>query len=375
MAEHPLHPVNRGHLLRITGPLGIWQHAAGPIPNQAFGYCTDDVARALIVDLLHRREIGWTSVRPTARRSLQFLSEAFDPTLGTFRNFRAADGSWLDAVGSEDCQGRALLALGFTLAEAPDHALAARARTLFTAALPAIGRLTALRASASALLGCNAALDAGLAGETRATFDALASRLRLAFAPAAPNRNWPWPEPVLTYENALLPNAIIVAAVRLHDDELLRTGLGALDWLVREQTSMGGRWSPIGSSGWWRRGGTRHRFDQQPIEATSMILAAETALDATGDARYRRVVDAAYGWFLGDNDVGTALADPTTGGCHDGLTPSGANLNQGAESTLMWQIALEQVRRIRGSGAVIQPQLARRSALAQSRAFALAISR
>ena len=359
----------------MTGPLGVWQHAAGPIPDKAFGYCTDDVARALSVDLLHRRELGWTAVRPTARRSMRFLSDAFDPALGTFRNFRAADGAWLDAVGSEDSQGRALLALGLTLAEAPDRAMAARARTLFTAALPAIDRLTALRASASALLGCNAALDAGLSGKTQGTFDALASRLRLAFAPTRLARDWPWPEPVLTYENALLPHAIIVAAVRLHDDDLLRTGLGALDWLVREQTSTGGRWSPIGSSGWWHRGGVRHRFDQQPIEATASILAAAAALRATGDDRYRRVVEAAYGWFLGDNDVGAALANPMTGGCHDGLTPRGANLNQGAESTLMWQIALEQVRRIRGSGAVTQPQLAQRSALPQPLAFPLSISR
>lgn len=375
MAEHPLHPVNRQHLDGLTGPLGIWQHAAGPMPDQAFGYCTDDVARALIVDLLHRRELGWTAVRPTARRSLRFLFDAFDPALGTFRNFRAADGSWLDAGGSEDSQGRALLALGLTLAETTDHAMAARARALFAAALPAVGRLTALRASASALLGCSAALEAGASGETQRVFDALAARLRLAFAPTRLNRDWPWPEPVLTYENGLLPHAIIVAAVRFHDDDLLRAGLRALDWLIREQTSTGGRWSPIGCSGWWRRGGVRSRFDQQPIEATSMILAAETALGVTGDARYRRVVEAAYGWFLGDNDVGAALADPTTGGCHDGLTPGGANLNQGAESTLMWQIALEHVRRIRGTGAIVQPQLAQRRALAQPRELALAIGR
>ena len=57
----------------------------------------------------------------------------------------------------------------------------------------------------------------------------------------------------------------------------------------------------------------------------------------------------AYGWFLGDNDMSVPVAIPATGGCHDGLTPGGVNLNQGAESTLMWLTALEHMRRLRAA--------------------------
>ena len=85
-------------------------------------------------------------------------------------------------------------------------------------------------------------------------------------------------------------------------------------------------------------------FDQQPIEATSLLLAAETALAATGERRYAKVMDRAYGWFLGANDVGVAVADPARGASFDGLTPTGVTTNQGAESTLMWLTALEQHR-------------------------------
>ena len=81
-----------------------------------------------------------------------------------------------------------------------------------------------------------------------------------------------------------------------------------------------------------------------------MILAAEAALRETGLERYRLAIESAYGWFLGANDVGVAVADPATGSCHDGLTPGGVNLNQGAESTLMWLTALEHVRSMRASG-------------------------
>jgi hypothetical protein len=347
VVDRPLHPISRGHLGVLGGPFGIWQHATGSIPDEAFGSCTDDVARALQVDLLHARTLGWKAVREDARRSLRFLGEAFDPSTRRFRNFRDRDGAWLEAAGSEDSQGRALLALGVTLAEAPDDAMVAEARTLFVGALPAMDGIVALRANASALLGCGAALDGGLRGEAPRMYERLASRLRRAFSTVDLDGAWPWPEPVLTYENALLPRALIAAGARLGDGDLRRDGLRVLDWLIGVQTAPGGSFTPIGSDGWWPRGGIRSRFDQQPIEATSTILAAEAAHRLTGERRYRRTVEAAYGWFLGDNDTGVPLADPARGACHDGLTPRGANLNEGAESTLMWLTALERVRALR----------------------------
>ena len=349
LADRPLYPISRYHLDAITGPFGIWQHAAGTVPDEAFGYCTDDVARALVVDLLHRRELGWEQVHDAAWCSLRFLSQAFDPATGRFRNFRSQDGSWLEAAGSEDSQGRAMLALGVALVEAAEVAVVVHARSLFVSALPAMSRVTALRATASALIGCNAALHAGLRGETQQTFEVLASRLRRAFTVAKVDHDWPWPEATLTYENALLPRALLVAGARLGDDDLRRTGLQVLDWLIRVQTTPEGRFWPIGNSGWWPRDGIRSEFDQQPIEATSMLLAAETAFHETSDERYLQVVKMAYGWFLGDNALGVPLADPVTGGCHDGLAQRGVNLNQGGESTLMWLTALEHVRRIRAT--------------------------
>jgi hypothetical protein len=349
VSERPLHPVQRRHLEELSGPLGIWQHAHGPLPDESFGYCTDDVARALEVDLLQRHSLGWERVSPSAWRSLAFLADAFDPASGSFRNFRSADGSWLDEVGSEDSQGRAVLALAHAAVQAPEVPMRQAAGSLFLRALPRVGWLTALRAVSSATLACDAALVGGLGGETERTFLRLAGRLRRAFATVDLEGDWPWPEPVLTYENALLPHALIVAGTRLADASLRRAGLVALDWLIRVQTARAGVFSPVGS-GWWPRGGTRSRFDQQPIEASAMILACTAAFGATDSERYRRTAQTAYGWFLGDNDVGLPLADVATGGCCDGLSAGRVNRNQGAESTLMWLTALETMRLLRPQG-------------------------
>ncbi len=349
MHEAALHPVSRRHLDVLTDRIGIMQHAVGSRPDPAHGYCTDDVARALRVDLLHQRELGWAAVADSAWRSMRFLSDAFDPTTGRFRNFRSADGSWLEGPGSEDSQGRAMLALGEAIPGSPDGAMAASAANLFTRALPAAQEVTASRARASVLLGCDAAL-----GEAPTKPIAHAHRLlstRLASVFGSPSTSaWPWPESSLTYENALPVEALITAGHRLGDRSMVDAGLRLLDWLIGAQTAADDHFAPIGN-GWWPRGGAKARFDQQPIEATALLLAAESAYHVARDERYRAAMERAYAWFLGANDLGVAVAVPEQGASFDGLTPHGVNTNQGAESTLMWLIALEHVRAIRTAGA------------------------
>lgn len=343
-----LHPVERRHLDALTDGTGIMQHAIGTRPDPAHGYCTDDVARALQVDLLHGRALGWADVAVSAGRCLRFLEEAFDPATGRFRNFRAVDGSWLDGEASEDSNGRAMLALGEAMAAA-DPAAAAAARSLFERALPATRRSVALRARASVLLGCDAAIGVAPTASTVEAHRILADELLATFTLRG-STGWPWPERRLTYENALPVRALIVAGRRLGSRPMVDAGLAGLDWLIAVQTATDGHLSPVGN-GWWAKGGERSVYDQQPIEATALLLAAEAALAATGFERYGASMEQAYGWFLGANDLGVDIADPTRGAGCDGLTPHGANTNQGAESTLMWLTALEHIRVLRAARA------------------------
>ncbi len=144
------------------------------------------------------------------------------------------------------------------------------------------------------------------------------------------------------------------------DDTSLRSvGLVVLDWLIAVQSSRDGTFTPVGNDGWWTRGGTRAEFDQQPIEATAMILAATAAYESTRDSGYIRAAEAAYGWFLGDNNVGLVIADVASGACHDGLAEDHVNLNQGAESTLMWLTALEAMRSLRTNAMTARQTLTR----------------
>jgi len=341
----PLHPVDRGHLEVLSDAVGIMQHAQGSLPDPAHGYCTDDVARALQVDLLHQRELGWRAVQDSATRNVRFLADAFDPATGRFRNFRGADGSWLDGIGSQDSHGRAMIALAETMALAPDPHLAASAEQVFCDALDAALGLRALRARASVLLACEIAGRAAPRAVITGALRQLGERFQSSFDPR-PSTPWMWPESRLTYENALPVRALLVAGRYLGSETAIDAGLRLLDWLIDVQTAPAGHLSPIGN-GWWPRGGPKSQFDQQPIEATAMVLAAETALELTKDDVYRVAIERAYAWFLGANDVGIPIATPERGACHDGLTPTGVNGNEGAESTLMWLIALEHVRTMR----------------------------
>jgi hypothetical protein len=335
----PLHPINRRHLETLTGTLGIFQHAVKCRPDPAHGHCVDDVARALQVDILHARTLGWPAVADSAWRNLRFLQAAFDETAGTFRNFRAASGEWLTGRPSQDSQGRAMLALAETIAGTPDEVMRSAARVLWDLALPGAGRLTAPRAQASVVLGCDAVLRRSADEPARALMARFARGLDRRFRATA-SSDWFWPEDELTYENGLLPRSLIVAGLRLGSKDMVGTGVQALDWLLRVQTSAGGHLSPIGN-------------DQQPIEATALLMAAEAALEATGASRFAAAMELAYGWFLGHNDLALSVAHPERGAGSDGLTPSGLNTNEGAESTLMWLMAAEHIRAHRARPAAV----------------------
>ena len=122
------------------------------------------------------------------------------------------------------------------------------------------------------------------------------------------------------------------------------TGLASLGWLSSIQGHKDGDFTPIGSDGFFEQGGAMAAFDQQPVEASSMVSACLSAHRLTGDPSWYRQAHRAFSWFLGKNHLSLPLHDATTGGCFDGLHASRANENQGAESTLSVLLALLELR-------------------------------
>jgi len=338
------------HLFRMSDSTGIFQHASFTVPNFAEGYCTDDNARALVLALMLQK-LGHGSPPLAARAATYaaFLNHAFDRARGRFRNFMSFDRRWLEDVGSEDCQGQSLWALGLCVSQAGQGSFQMLAAQLFEQALPVAAEFTSPRSWAFTLIGIDEYLRR-FGGDRRASQirDSLTAKLMQRYADASTDE-WHWFEEVVSYANAKLPHAMILTGRSENNPALLELGIKTLRWLTKLQTSDAGSFRPIGSNGFFARGKERALFDQQPIEAQATISACIEAYHATNDMCWVAEARRAFEWFLGRNDLGLALYDPTTGGCRDGLHVDRLSQNQGAESTLAFLLSLAEMEALQNS--------------------------
>lgn len=339
------------HFNQMTDDTGMLQHAIFTIPNRTEGYTTDDNARALMLAVI-LEQLG-TELRARAALTsanlpalyLSFLEHAFNPAKGRFKNFLRYDRRWNEPVGSEDCHGRALWALGSVLGRSQDRGLRGAAGRLFEFSLPAVVEFSSPRAWAYTLLGIQEYLSSFPGDRDAQRVRSGLSRRLLEMYESIQRPDWKWFENVLAYGNARLPQSLLIAGAACADDRMISAGLESLDWLsTMQHCEVNGHFVPIGSQGFYRKDGERARFDQQPLEAAGAVSACLQAYRVTGDSRWRSEAWSAFNWFLGDNDLQLPLYDSATGGCRDGLHPDRANENQGAESTLSFLMALLEMR-------------------------------
>ncbi|HEX9527025.1 MAG TPA: hypothetical protein VF951_05975, partial [Streptosporangiaceae bacterium] len=325
------------HLERLTDDRGLFEHALHTVPRREHGYCVDDAARGLVV-MCHEPDHGPTA-RRLARCYLAFVLGALDPA-GACHNRMAVDGQWLDEAAVGDWWGRALWGLGVAAASAPMPAM--RAQALGGFRIAAQRRSPHVRSMAFAALGAAELL--------RKRPDEMAARRLLTDMLAViggaedDDSSWPWPEERLSYANASIAEALIVAGDALPDGPALSRGLGLLEFLLRTETRDGHlSVTPVGGRG---RDDVGPGFDQQPIEVSALADACGSAFRITRQSSWLTGVSLAWDWFGGDNDSATPMFDPHTGGGYDGLERRGRNLNQGAESTLAMLATAQQARRI-----------------------------
>jgi glycosyltransferase involved in cell wall biosynthesis len=348
ITSEQLPALNAAHMFNMTDDTGILQHAIFSIPNPSEGYTTDDNARALIVSTLldeKRMRIARREGPYLSRRYLAFLWLAFNTETGRFRNFLGHDRRWLEDVGSDDSHGRALWSLGTVLGHSRDAGLRGAAGRLFEAAVPATLTLTSPRAWAFCILGMQAYLD-WFPGDRaiQGARNLLANRL-LDIYERTHSSTWQWFEKSLSYSNARLSQALILAGWRSDNQRMIQAGMESLKWLVIEQHQDDPEvFVPIGSNGFFIEGNEKARFDQQPVEACATISACLEVYRLTEESKWFEEAERTFSWFLGRNDLRVPLYDEATGGCRDGLHPDRINENQGAESTLSFLMALLEMR-------------------------------
>lgn len=334
-----------GAVRHMFDDCGIFQHARFRVADRRHGYCSDDNARAL--SLFARLSLEGDNGDPDARltyASAAFISHAWNPDTGRFRNFMGFNRSWLDEGGSDDCCARSFESLCLAGRHATRADLRDWAQSLLAEAMPHLHSWSSVRARALLIKSLLLADPATLDQEKATAFITQAADAMLALLADQVAQGGEWFEPGLTYDNARLPEALILAGHRLKRQDWLDTGLATLAILMRRQRSPQGWFSPVATSTFAQCDTDHPCFDQQPIEALATVDACVAAFRATREEAWASRAEAAFLWFSGQNDHGLALAAPADGGCFDGLTVFGANQNQGAESILSYHLASASMR-------------------------------
>lgn len=328
-------------VLRMSDDTGIFQHSIYGIPDRTHGYCIDDNARALILAVERQDE---PKARKLAGIYAAFVHGAWNNDAQRFRNFMGFDRRWLEAEGSEDSNGRALWALGFTGHRAADPGLKHWARELYERVIAAFGEMHSPRAMAFAAMGAWERLQHEPTHEpSRAVLERIGTTLEVHHARHS-REGWDWYEPVLAYDNARLCEAQLRAGQFFERAGWIATAEATLHWLDQRQRGPRGQFRPVGSESFNRPYAAPAIYDQQPLEAAAMIDAALAMHAAVGDPHWANTARRAFGWFVGDNDAGVPIAVVSDGGCYDGLMRHGVNRNRGAESILALQVAAVRMR-------------------------------
>jgi len=326
-----------GHIIRLTDSTGIIQHAKYNIPRFKDGYCLDDNSRALLMVTMAYKLLKDQKALDLMSFYLSYIQYMQNDD-GTFRNFLGFDRRFLDEKGSEDSFGRTIWALGSLVRFSPNDACFELGKEMFLKASPNFNKLQSLRGISNTVLGISSWLHRFPEDEemTR-TLKEMSEKIIGMYAKQKSDA-WLWFEPLLSYDNGIIPFALFQAYEITGNEDVLKTAkesMAFLDELVFRE----GYISLIGSDEWFKKGERRSQYDQQPVDAMAMVLMFHQASVVTGDNQYLKKMFSSFMWFLGENDLRLPLYDFETHGCNDGLESGGVNRNQGAESTLSYLIA------------------------------------
>ena len=331
--------VNLDHLFALTDANAVIQHARFSVPYKKEGYAVDDNARALVLSVRAPQYWADKNLAELQKKLLSFLLLMQDDS-GQMHNFMDFSLDLIDKPTLGDHLGRTLWAAGAILNSKAAEGVKGSARLVFDRALPWARVSDSLRTKAYACLAIHERMfsepdDKNLETDLKETSAVLLKAFQLT-----KDGEWRWYENILTYDNARLSQALLVAYELLHEEVLLEAGEETLRFLNTSETQ-NGICTPIGNNGWYVKGKPKALYDQQPIEPGALIEAAAIAYRLTHDMLYEDMARRALGWFFGMNTKNVVVYDGTSGACYDGVGERGLNQNQGAESTIVFLLAAQ----------------------------------
>lgn len=324
------------HLLNLTDNFGVIQFAKNTKPDLASGYTLDDVSRGLIAISMHYEKTKQPELVQVMETYLNFIK--YVEADGKFYNFVNYKKEVDREIWSEDAHGRAIWALGYLLSlEKIPPALKKEAQALFDRSFGVNQCISSPRAMCFMLIGYYYLHQAHHTEQIKNLISELARSLRDLYFENS-TKDWHWFEKYLTYDNSKFSEALFYAYLSTGNEEYLTIAQESLNFLISVcfQKDI---FCPIGQRGWYSKEGRRAYFDQQPLEAGSMVQALAIAHHITKHEEYFTKAMKAFSWFLGRNMINHALYNRVTGGCYDGLGETTININQGAESTISYLLA------------------------------------
>jgi hypothetical protein len=143
---------------------------------------------------------------------------------------------------------------------------------LFKRALPVVREFSSPRAWAFALLGLEAFRGVYSEDALVAQFQHLLAGRLVSMLSSVATQDWVWFEDELAYDNARLPQALIVTGASTDTPAYTASGLKSLRWLTTVQTSEAGYFRPVGSQSFGVKRRQPRPFDQQPLEAAAGVV-------------------------------------------------------------------------------------------------------
>jgi len=338
--EKNLPAIKLHHLRKLTDDFGIYQFANLDEPDPQWGYTLDDNARALVAVALHHRFYGGKTNESLADTYLHFLERAVKDD-GGFHNYYTNEGKLHSARNTdenlEDAEARALWALATVVSSKLPAYLQDRAAVLLNSQYESFTNVQSPRALAFHI---KALVDWVSINQNEKAIGLITKYADFLLDRFNDNsaEDWQWFEQYMTYSNAVLPEAMLLAYKVTGNYLYFKVGKVTLDFLIN-QSFNGDVCEPIGQSGWFKRGEEKKMYDQQPEEVASLVLALKTMFDLSGDIYYQSKMVQAFDWFLGNNSLNQVVYSQRTGGCYDGIGKDQTNLNQGAESTISYLLA------------------------------------